>query len=104
MGENPMFDYLKKSLLTGVGLALRSKSEIEELAKEFAEKSKMDQEEAREFFKECLSKYDDAKAGFDKKIETSIEKMLVKLDLPSRSDIQALNDRIDDLTKKMSEK
>ncbi len=33
-----MFEYLKKSLLTGVGLALRSKNEIEELAKDFAEK------------------------------------------------------------------
>ncbi len=97
-----MFEYLKKSLLTGVGLALRSKAEFEELAKEFAEKSKMDQEEAKAFFKECQGKYDDAKTGFDKKIETTIEKMLVKLDLPSRSDIQALNDRIDDLTKKIS--
>ena len=97
-----MLEYLKKSLLTGVGLALRSKMEIEELAKEFADKSKMDQEEARAFLNECRSKYDDAKTGFDKKIESAVEKILVKLDLPSRSDLQALNDRIDDLSKKIS--
>ena len=97
-----MFEYLKKSLLTGVGLALRSKTEIEELAREFADKSKMDQQEAKAFLEECRSKYDDARAGFDKKIETAIENVLKKLDLPSRSDIQALNDRIDDLTKKLS--
>lgn len=96
-----MFEYLKKSLLTGVGLALRSKSEIEDLAREFAEKSKMNQEEAREFLKECQQKYDDAKAGFDKKIENTIENILNRLDLPSRSDIQALNDRIDDLAAKI---
>jgi polyhydroxyalkanoate synthesis regulator phasin len=98
-----MFDYLKKSLLTGVGLALRSKTEIEELAKEFAEKSKMDQDEAKAFLNECRSKYDEAKTGFDKKIESVIEKMLAKLDLPSRSDIQALNARIDELSKKLSD-
>ena len=98
-----MFDYLKKSLLTGVGLALRSKTEIEELAKEFADKSKMDQEEAKAFLNECRAKYDEAKAGFDKKIEEAIEKVLTKLDLPTRSDIKALNDRIDDLTKKLSD-
>ena len=48
-----MFDYFKKSLLTGVGMALRSKSEIEELAREFAETSKMIQEEAEQFLNQC---------------------------------------------------
>ncbi len=98
-----MLEYLKKSLLTGVGLALRSKSEIEDLAKDFAEKSQMNQDEAKDFLKECQSKYEDAKSGFDKKIETTIEGILLKLDLPSRSDIQALNERIDDLSKKISD-
>lgn len=98
-----MFDYLKKSLLTGVGLALRSKNEIEDLAKEFAENSKMNQDEARDFLKECQQRYEDARAGFDKKIEKTIEKILLKLDLPSRSDIKTLNDRIDDLTKKITD-
>ena len=98
-----MFDYLKKSLLTGIGLALRSKNEIEDLAKEFAKKSEMSQDEAKDFLKECQQKYEDAKTGFDKKIEEAIEKILLKLDLPSKSDIKALNDRIDDLTKKMTD-
>ena len=98
-----MFDYLKKSLLTGVGLALRSKNEIEDLAKEFAKKTKMNQDEAREFLTECQQKYEDAKAGFDKKIEDTMEKILSKLDLPSKTDIKAINDRIDDLTKKLAD-
>jgi len=97
-----MFDYLKKGILTGVGLALRSKNEIEDLAKEFAEKSKMNQDEAKEFLEDCQQKYEDAKTGFDKKIEGTMEKILLKLDLPSRSDITDLNKRIDDLTKKLS--
>ncbi|MCP3942299.1 MAG: hypothetical protein GY710_12535 [Desulfobacteraceae bacterium] len=96
-----MLNYIKKSLLTGVGLALRSKSEIEELAKGFAEQSKMSQAEAKQFLNECQQKYEDAKSGLDKKIEGTIEKILVKLDLPTRSDITTLNQRIDELTKKI---
>ncbi|MBW2655706.1 MAG: phasin family protein [Deltaproteobacteria bacterium] len=96
-----MFEYFKKSLLTGVGLALRSKKEIEDLAKEFAKNSKMDQDEAKDFLKECQQKYENAKTDFDKKIEKTIEKILSKLDLPSKSDIKTLNNRIDDLTKKL---
>jgi len=98
-----MFEYLKKSLLTGVGLALRSKNEIEDLAKEFAQQSKMSQDEAKDFLKDCQQKYDNAKIDFDEKIEKTIEKILLKLDLPSKSDIKVLNDRIDDLTKKLSD-
>jgi len=96
-----MFEYFKKSLLTGVGLALRSKKEIEDLAKEFAKNSKMDQDEAKDFLKECQQKYENAKTDFDKKIEKTIKKILSKLDLPSKSDIKTLNNRIDDLTKKL---
>jgi polyhydroxyalkanoate synthesis regulator phasin len=99
-----MFETIKKSLLTGVGLALRSKDEIEELAKEFAEQSKMDQTEAKQFLKECQEKYEDAKQGLDKKIETAIEKILIKLDLPTRSDIKQLNQRIDELTEDLNDK
>ncbi|MBU0970006.1 MAG: phasin family protein [Proteobacteria bacterium] len=98
-----MLDYIKKSLLTGVGLALRSKSEIEELAKEFAEQSKMNQSEAKQFLDECQQKYEDAKSGLDKKMEAIIEKILTKLDLPTRSDIKTLNQRIDSLTNQIAE-
>jgi len=99
-----MFDYLKENLLKSIGLALRSKNEIESLAKEFAENSKMNQDETREFLMECRQKYEEAKTGFDKKIEENIKKILLKLELPSKSDIKALNDRIDDLIKKVSDK
>ena len=98
-----MLETIKKSLLTGVGMALRSKAEIEELAKEFAEQSKMSQGEAKEFLNECQQKYEDAKDGLDKKIETAIEKILKRLDLPTRSDIKTLNQRIDKLTEKIAE-
>lgn len=98
-----MFDYIKKSLLTGVGMALRSKNEIEELAKEFASSSKMDQEEAKAFLDECRQKYEDAKSNLDAKIEDAMEKLMKKLDLPTRSDIDALNKRVDELSQKLSE-
>ncbi len=92
-----MFDYLKKSLLTGVGFALKSKAEIEELAKEFVENSDMNKEEAKKFLYECQQRYEDAKESLDSKIESSVEQIMNRLDLPSRSDIQKLNERMDKL-------
>lgn len=99
-----MFEYVKKSLLTGVGMALRSKGEIKELAEEFAKSTQMSQAEAREFLEECQHKYEDARTKLDRRMEEMIEKILKRLDLPTRSDIKALNRRIDDLVKKIENK
>ncbi len=99
-----MFETLKKSLLTGVGLALRSKKEIEELARDFAKSSQMSQDEAKAFLTECQEKYEEARLNFDQKMEAAVEKVLEKLDLPTRSDIRQLNERIDRISEKLSEK
>jgi len=100
MEEKDMLETIKNSLLTGVGMALRSKKEIETLAKEFAEQSEMNQKEAKDFLEECKKRYDDAKSSLDKKIEQVVESALKRLDLPSHGEIDALNARIDELSKK----
>jgi polyhydroxyalkanoate synthesis regulator phasin len=61
----------------------------------------MNQKEAKEFLEECKKRYDDAKSGLDKKIEEVVESVLKRLDLPNRGDIDALNARIDALSKKI---
>ncbi|MEH0018948.1 MAG: phasin family protein [Desulfobacter sp.] len=99
-----MLDTIKKSILTGMGLALRSKKEIESLAKEFAEQSEMNQKEAQAFLDDCRKRYDDAKIEMDEKLEGTIEKILKRLDLPSRSDIDALNRRVDELVQQIEKK
>ncbi len=96
-----MFEYVKKSLLTGVGMALRSKSEIGDLAEELAKSTQMSQAEAREFLDECQQKYEEARSKLNKRLEKTVEEVLRRLDLPTRSDIQALNKRIDDLVKQI---
>ena len=101
MEEKNMLEPLKNSLLTGVGMALRSKKEIETFAKEFAEQSEMNQKEAKDFLEECKKRYDDAKSSLDKKVEEVVESVLKRLDLPTRKDVDTLNARIDELSKKL---
>jgi polyhydroxyalkanoate synthesis regulator phasin len=99
-----MFEYVKKSLRTGVGMALRSKAEIRELAEELAKSTQMSQAEAKDFLEECQHRYEDAREKLDQRMEQTVEKILRRLDLPTRSDITALNKRIDDLVKKIESK
>ncbi len=98
-----MLETIKKSVLTGVGMALRSKKEIEALAKEFAEQSDMNQKEAKDFLNDCRKSYDEAKTELDKKIETTVETVLKRVNLPTKKDIEALNRRMDKLAEKLLE-
>lgn len=98
-----MLETIKKSLLTGVGMALRSKKEIETLAEEFADQSDMDQKEAQAFLNDCRKRYDEAKSELDEKIEATVEKVLKKVNLPTKGDIEQLNRRIDALTEKLTQ-
>ena len=89
-----MFEYMKKSLMLGVGLALRSKKEVEELAREFADQGKMDQKEGQKFMDDLMDNYDEAREKLDKKVESTVEKILEKADIPRRSDIKKLKEEI----------
>ena len=60
-----MFEYVKKSLLTGAGMALCSKAEIRELAEELSRFTQMSQAEVREFFEECHHRYEYARVKLD---------------------------------------
>lgn len=92
-----MLDYIKKSVLTGVGMALRSKKEIEDLAREFAEKGKMDQKQGEKFLDEIMDRYDEAVAKLDDKVEAIVEKILKKVDIPRQSDVDKLKQEIGEI-------
>ena len=44
-----MFELIKKTLLTGVGLAVMTKDKVEELGKELASQAKLSENEGKEF-------------------------------------------------------
>ncbi|MDY0376754.1 MAG: hypothetical protein RBQ72_13630 [Desulfobacterium sp.] len=98
-----MLEYMKKSFLTGVGLALRSKKEMEELARDFAEKSKLDREEGEKFFEDVMDKYDEAVKKLDRQVEKAVEKVLKKTDLTRQSDFNKLKGEIAEIKKLLKE-
>jgi polyhydroxyalkanoate synthesis regulator phasin len=62
-----MFDIIKKTMLTGVGLAAMTKDKVEELAKELAEKGKLSEKEGRDLVDELLKKSEQARKDLETK-------------------------------------
>ncbi len=92
-----MFDMIRKSMLAGVGLALKAWDEVEDLAKEVAEKSKMTETEGRKFIDELQGRYNDAQKKLEERVEKSVKELLKKADVVTQEELKGLKKEIRDL-------
>lgn len=92
-----MIDLVKKALLTGVGVAALTKDKIEEVAKDFIEKGKMTENEGRAFVDDLVSRSEESRIEFQKQIESRVQKVLEKMDLAQKSEVDALKLEIEKL-------
>ena len=92
-------DLFKKTMLTGVGLALRGKDEIEELFKEFEEKLNPRDEDSRNFLTEFKSKLEETQDKLEQRVEQAVKEFMKKADLVTGAELNALKNEIRELKK-----
>ena len=97
-----MPDLIKKTLLTGIGLALKTWDEVEDLAKEIADKSKMTEKEGSNFLKDIHKKYEDAQKKLETRVEKTVKDFLKKADVVTGDELKALKKEVRELKKIMS--
>ncbi len=98
-----MFDMVRKSMLAGVGLALKAWDEVEDMAKEVAEQSKMTEKEGRKFIEELQHRYEDAQKKLEERVEKSVKDLLKKADVVTQDELKGLKKEIRDLKKLISD-
>ena len=92
-----MIELVKKTLLTGVGVAALTKEKIEEVAKDFVEKGKMTEQEGRDLVKDLVKRSDESRIELQELIETKVQALLEKMDLAKKSEVDALKSEIAEL-------
>ena len=95
-----MIELLKSAFHTGVGAAELTKEKAEKFAKELAAKGKVSEGELKSFVDDMLEKSQKQKERFNRQMEKVTEGALKKMNLVSRDDLAALEER---LMKKMEE-
>ena len=92
-----MFDLLKKSMFIGIGLALKTKDEVQELGRELINKEQMTENEGRQFIDDLVDRYDEAKEEIENKIDESVKEFLNKMDLVTQDEFKKLQTEIEEL-------
>jgi len=97
-----MFDLIKKTLLTGVGLAVMTKDKVEELGKEFASQAKLSELEGKEFVDHLLKQSETARKDFESRINSAVQKAISGLNLASKDEVAKLSAKVEELAAKLS--
>lgn len=92
-----MLDLFKKSILTGLGLVLKTRDEVEDLAKNWAEKQRMSEKEGKAFLDDMMNKYDASAQKLEEKVERTVKDVLKKMQIASRDEVEALRREIAEL-------
>jgi polyhydroxyalkanoate synthesis regulator phasin len=98
-----MLEIIKKSMLTGVGLALKTWDEIEELAKELQEKGKMTEKEGKKFLEELKQRYNTTQNKLESRVEESVRSFLKKADIVTGEELKGIKKEIRELKKIISD-
>ena len=97
-----MPDLIKKTLMTGVGLALKTWDEVEDLAKELIDKGKMSEKEGSKFIKDLQKRYEDTQQKLETRVEQAVGKFLKKANVVTGDELKALKKEVRDLKKMIS--
>ena len=99
-----MFDLIKKTMFTGLGLAFLTKEKIAELSKEVIEKGNLSEKEGKEFVDQLSRKAEDARKEVRGQIEKTVRDTLKTLNLATRDDLVRLEKKMKELDKVMKKK
>lgn len=89
-----MIDVLKKTVLSGIGLAAMTKDKVEDLCKDCVAKGQLTEQEGEKFVSELLQRSGEAKVELEKQVEAATQKMIEKMHLVRVEDVKALETEI----------
>ncbi len=92
-----MFDLMKKSMMAGVGLVLKTKDEVEDFAREIVNKGKMSQQEGERFIEDLVRRYEESKTELEDKVEGIVRDVLKKANIATQAEVEQLRAEINDL-------
>ena len=97
-----MPDLVKKTLLAGVGLALKTWDEVEDLVKELVDKGKMTEKDGSQFIKDLQKRYEETQKKLEARVEKTVKDFLKKSDVVTSDELKAVKKEVRELKKMIS--
>ena len=100
-GKATMIEQLKKALTTGVGLALKTWTEVEAAGKDVIKKAQLSEKDASQFLKSLKESYEKTQKKMEVQVNRLVKDVLKKADVATNDDVKALKREIQSLRKEI---
>jgi poly(hydroxyalkanoate) granule-associated protein len=106
-GHNPMLEMARSVLLAGIGAVALTQEEVEKFVHKLIERGEIAEKDGRKLITDLREKRrrkaEDAAVEAEETYEGRMEEVLARMNIPSKSDIDALSRKITTLTEKVDE-
>jgi polyhydroxyalkanoate synthesis regulator phasin len=96
-----MFELIKRTLLTGVGLAVMTKEKVEELGKDLASQAKLSENEGKEFVDHLIKQSETARKDFETRLNSAVQRAVSGLNLASKDEVAKLSAKVEELSARL---
>jgi polyhydroxyalkanoate synthesis regulator phasin len=94
-----MFEFIKRTIYFGAGLASMTAEKIEEAVAEIVKRGEITEKQGRELVQDLKERSRSARHELGERVEKVMEEVLQKLKIPTRKEIEELKARIEILEK-----
>lgn len=98
-----MEDLFKKTLSFGIGLFDYTREKVENLVDEMVKRGEVSKQDSTKTVEELWEKASKEQKAFWNKVKTFVKNIIDEMAMPSKSDFKALEERVADLEKRVSE-
>lgn len=92
-----MKDFMRKSMLFGVGLAMATREKVESVVDDMIAKGEMSEKEGKETVHALMEKSEEVKKDLRQRVDELVQDVLKRLRIPSREELESLKARVDAL-------
>lgn len=105
--SNPFVETTRKVLLAGVGAMALAQDEAESFVNRLVERGELAEKEGRQLIKDMMEKRkkkaEDTVEKTESELDARVERILQRMNIPTRNDINALSRQITAVSKKVDE-
>ncbi|MDT3425508.1 polyhydroxyalkanoate synthesis regulator phasin [Paenibacillus forsythiae] len=98
-----MSDLLKKAISLGVGLTVVSKEKVEKVVDELVKRGEVAPSESKALVDRLIERGEEERGVFKSAVQEQVQRVLKDLNVPVKSDISALEERIAVLERRLAE-
>ena len=101
--RSPLYEATRKMVLASFGAVALAQEELEQFINKLVERGEIAEKDGKKLVREAMDKRKKETKKAETELDKRIEELLARMNVPSKSDIDALSAKITALTKKVDE-